>query len=86
MKAVTIRGIDPEVAEKLKTTAARKGKSVNQLTLDIIKKGLGMQKVKKYSRTYDDLDHLFGKWNETEFKEISGKIENERRTDPELWT
>lgn len=34
MKAVTIRGVEPEVAEKLKQTAARKGKSVNQLTVN----------------------------------------------------
>jgi predicted HicB family RNase H-like nuclease len=37
MKAVTIRGVEPEVAEKLKQFAAQKGKSVNQLTIDIIK-------------------------------------------------
>jgi predicted HicB family RNase H-like nuclease len=31
MKAVTIRGVDSELAEKLKTTAKKQGKSVNQL-------------------------------------------------------
>jgi hypothetical protein len=86
MKAVTIRGIEPEVSEKLKLTAAKQGKSVNQLTIEIIKESLGLKKGKKYSREYDDLDDLFGKWSEDEFKEISSKITEERQIDQNLWT
>ena len=85
MKAVTIRGVDPEVAEKLKTKAAEQGKSINQLTLDILKESLGFKKKKKYSMEYDDLDDLFGRWSEKEFQKIQGKIDKERRLDPELW-
>jgi len=85
MKAVTIRGVEPEVAEKLKSTAAQEGKSINQLTLDFIKAGLGLKKTKKYSREYDDLDHLFGRWRDDEYKDIQGKIDQGRRIDPELW-
>lgn len=86
MKAVTIRGVEADVAEKLKLTAAKQGKSINQLTLDIIKEGLGMKKEKKYSREYDDLDDLFGRWSEAEFQEIQAKISRERTIDPELWS
>ncbi|MFP4347685.1 MAG: FitA-like ribbon-helix-helix domain-containing protein [Thermodesulfobacteriota bacterium] len=85
MKAVTIRGVDPEVAEKLKYAAAEQGKSINQLTLDIIREGLGLKKNKKYTRKYNDLDALFGKWNDEEFQEIQGKIDHDRKLDPELW-
>jgi plasmid stability protein len=85
MKAVTIRGVDPEVAEKLKLTAAQQGKSVNQLTIEIIKESLGMQKEKKHTRVYNDLDELFGQWDKAEFKKINAKIGKERRIDPELW-
>ena len=86
MKAVTIRGIEPEVAEKLKLTAAQQGKSVNQLTVDIIKESLGMQKKKKYTIKYNDLDDLFGRWSEDEFKKINAKISDERKIDQELWS
>ena len=86
MKAVTIRGIEPEVAEKLKLTAAQQGKSVNQLTVDIIKESLGMQKKKKYTIKYNDLDDLFGRWSEAEFKAINAKISDERKIDQELWS
>jgi predicted HicB family RNase H-like nuclease len=37
MKVITIRGIELEVSKKLKSTAAEQGKSVNQLTIEIIK-------------------------------------------------
>ena len=85
MKAVTIRGVEPEVAEKLKITATKQGKSINQLTLEIIKESLGFKKKKKYTLEYDDLDDLFGKWSDEEFKEIHDKIHHARQLDPELW-
>ncbi|MBL0715230.1 MAG: antitoxin [Desulfosarcina sp.] len=85
MKAVTIRGVDPELAEKLKTTAKAQGKSINQLSIELIKTSLGLNKKKKYSREYDDLDDLFGRWGEDEFKAINDKINRERHIDPEIW-
>ena len=85
MKAVTIRGVEPEVAAKLKSTATQKGKSINQLTLDLIKESLGFKKEKKYSREYDDLDDLFGRWSDDEFRKIHTKIDQERQVDQELW-
>lgn len=86
MKAITIRGIEPEVAEKLKQAADRQGKSTNKLILEMIRKELGFEKEKQFSRQYDDLDALFGRWSEAEYREISGKIEQERNIDPELWS
>jgi hypothetical protein len=85
MKAVTIRGVEPEVAEKLKTTAEKQGKSINQLVLECIKKSLHLEKEKEYSREYTDLDDLFGSWSEDEFNDIQGKINRERYIDQELW-
>ena len=86
MKAITIRGIEPEVAEKLKQTASSQGKSTNRLILDIIEKELGFEKGNRYSRRYHDLDDLFGTWSEAEFQKISNTIKSERQIDPELWS
>jgi len=86
MKAITIRGIETEVAEKLKQTASSQGKSTNRLVLDIIEKELGFEKGKRYSRRYHDLDDLFGTWSEAEFQKISNTIKSERQIDPELWS
>lgn len=85
MKVVTIRGIEPEMSERLKILSAKQGKSINQLTVEIIKESLGLAKEKKYTREYDDLDDLFGRWNDDEFKEINAKITRERQIDQELW-
>ncbi len=85
MKAITIRGLDPDLAENLKSTAKKQGKSINQLTIDLLKAGLGLIKAKKYSREYDDLDGLFGQWSDEEFNAVESKIASERCVDSELW-
>jgi ribosomal protein S24E len=85
MKAITIRGIDPSVLSKLKQLAKNENKNVNQLVLDMIKQNIGMQKGKKYSKKYDDLDHLFGIWTDAEFNKIQGIIDSQRKIDRELW-
>ena len=85
MKAVTIRGGDSELAEKLKKTAKEQGKSVNQLTIELIQESLGLKKKKQFSNEYSDLDELFGRWSEKEFKAIEEKVGKERHIDPEIW-
>ena len=85
MKTITVRGIDSKVALKLKETAKKKGKSVNQLLLEILKQHLGMQKEKKFTAVKHDMDHLFGKWSTEEFEQIQSKIDSERKIDKELW-
>ncbi len=85
MKAITIRGIDSSVSSKLKQVAKSEQKSVNQLVLDMIKQNIGMQKRKKYTKKYNDLDHLFGKWTDAEFDKIQGIINSQRKIDLELW-
>ncbi len=39
----------------------------------------------KYTKTYDDLDSLFGKWEVKEHQLITKKIGSERVIDKELW-
>lgn len=85
MKAITIRGIDSSISSKLKQVAASEKKSVNQLVLDMIKQNIGMQKMRKYTKKYNDLDHLFGKWTDVEFEKIQGIINSQRKIDLELW-
>ena len=79
MKAITIRGIDPSVLSKLKQLAKNENKNVNQLVVDMIKQNIGMQKGKKYSKKYDDLDHLFGIWTDAEFNKTQGIIDDQRK-------
>jgi uncharacterized protein (DUF1778 family) len=85
MKSVTIRGIEPDLAEKLKQAAKQKELSVNQFLLNIMRQHLGLQKKKRFTLIHHDLDHLFGKWSEDEFRQIQEKIDSERNIDKELW-
>lgn len=86
MKAITIRGIDSDMSVKLKQVAESEKKSVNQLVLDLIKQNIGMQKKKRYTRTHNDLDDLFGQWSDAEFEKIQRNVDNQRKIDLELWT
>ena len=85
MKAITIRGVNPQIAEKLKEAAKRESKSVNQFVIDIIKEKIGMTKRKRFTAIHNDLDYLFGKWSQKEFEDIQDRIDKEREIDKELW-
>ena len=85
MKTITIRGIHPELAEKLTKTASQSSKSINKLLLDTLEERFGMKKKKRFTNTYDDMDHLFGRWTEQEFQQIQEKIDTGRQIDEELW-
>ncbi len=85
MKAITIRGIDDAVSERLRCAAKEAGKSVNQLLVEMIRREMGFEKPKRFTVEYTDLDHLFGKWCEAEFREIQGKIDAERKVDEDIW-
>ncbi len=85
MKTITVRGLDSSLALKLKQTAKKEGKSVNQFVIDSIKRLLGEEKKKKFSVEHHDMDHLFGKWSQEDFEKVQGKIDSERKIDQELW-
>ncbi len=85
MKAITIRNIEPEVSLRLKEAAKSQGKSVNQYLIDMIKQNLGLKKEKKYSVVYKDLDDLFGSWSDSDYKQIQGAIDQDRKIDKDLW-
>ena len=86
MKTITVRGLDASLALKLKQTAKKEGKSVNQFVIDSLKKSLGEEKEKRFTVVHHDMDHLFGKWSQEEFDRIQGKIDSERQIDKELWS
>jgi len=85
MGSLSIRGVDEQVTTLLKQQAATAKKSVNQFVLEMLKKHLGLEKEKLYTKEYNDLDNLFGCWSEEEYRSIQNKIDSERGIDQELW-
>lgn len=84
-KMITLRGVDPALSQKIKSEAEKENKSINQFLVDTLRKGLGMEKNKKFTRVFHDLDELFGKWSDKEFRHIQDQIEAQRAIDSELW-
>ena len=85
LKNMTLRGLDPQLAARLREVARREGKSMNQTALDALRQQFGLDKSRRFTEVHRDMDHLFGSWDEDEFARIQGKIDAERRIDPELW-
>ena len=80
---LTLRGLDPQLAAKLRD-AAEKARAC-QTALDALRKQFGLGKSRRFTEVHRDLDHLFGRWDEEEFARIQRKIDSGRRVDPELW-
>ena len=85
LKNMALRGLDPELADRLQQAAKQEDKSVNQFVLETMRKRLGLEKEKRFTALHHEMDHLFGKWSEQEFEEIQSKINTERKIDEELW-
>ena len=85
MKNMTVRGIDPILAGKLREAAAQQSKSINQLVVETLKERFGVGPHKRFSIVHHDMDHLFGKWTASEFEQIHGEVDAQRLIDPELW-
>ena len=85
LKSMTLRGLDSQLAAKLKEVAEQEGKSMNQTVLDALRKQFGLDKSRRFTEVHHDLDHLFGRWDEEEFMQIQQKIDSEQRIDSELW-
>ena len=85
MKSLSIRGVDSHLAEMLKEKARGSKKSVNQFVLELLRKHVGLEKEKRFTQVYSDLDDLFGSWSAEDYSRIQGKVDSERQVDMELW-
>jgi hypothetical protein len=84
MRAITIRGVDNEVAKTLKERAKKEGVSINSMVLRIVKESLGLKK-KRRTVIYNDLDHLAGTWGEKDYVEFQNKVADFERIDENIW-
>jgi hypothetical protein len=77
---LTVRRVPERVKQHLKELAKREEKSLNQITLEILERGLGLA---GEEIVYHDLDDLAGTW--VDDPEFDKAIEDQHRIDPELW-
>ncbi len=82
MKALTIRNVDPPLANALARETKRRGTSLNQTVLDVLRRGLSIET--PGPRT-NGLEKLAGTWTAEELEEFEANVAIFDRIDPELW-
>lgn len=85
MKTLTVRGIDPDLTEKLRAEARKRQKSINQVVIESLRARFNLEKEKRFTKVHHDLDHLFGAWSAEEYEQIQREVDAGRKIDPELW-
>ncbi|MDP2646092.1 MAG: hypothetical protein Q8P24_14225 [Desulfobacterales bacterium] len=84
MAQITIRGLDPEMEEEIRTIARKTGKSLNRIMLDIIYQHAGLKNVTVKSPA-ESLRKLAGGWSEDDALEFFESIKSCEQIDGEMW-
>lgn len=84
-KAITLRGVPPEVARVIRRRADETGDSVNRIVIGLLEEGAGINKKKRKRVLHHDLDHLFGVWGRDEARAFDRALRDQRRIDTDLW-
>lgn len=82
MKYVTIRNLPPQVAEALEREKRRRGKSLNQTTIELLAGALG---VEPESDGGNGLASLAGGWSEEQWRSFEAAVAVTEQVDEELW-
>jgi hypothetical protein len=82
MKALTIRRVDPTLAKALERERTRRGGSLNQTVLDVLRQSLG---VSPGGRRSNGLRELAGSWSAKDKAEFDAAVRGFEQIDAELW-
>lgn len=84
MKTLTIRGIDSELDQAIKSRAQQNNLSANQWILQALKKITGSGKEQVFKK-YNDLDALAGGWCNEDAAEFKKNTKMFERIDQDVW-
>jgi len=76
----TIRNVPGPVDRALRRSANRQEKSLNEVALEALARGAGVEQEAKEHR---DLDFLFGSW--VDDAAVDRALADQRKVDPDLW-
>jgi len=87
---ITLRGIDPTLAERIRRVAEEEGLSLNKAALRILRRGAGItgpgaDERGPRQRIGHCLDAFFGTWTDEEADELLVSIESCEQVDPAFW-
>lgn len=77
MHRMTIRGIDEELASRIRRLAAQEGISLNRAVLKLLRIGAGIgQSAHTANRVGSSLDHLIGTWTAEQADEMQSTLDD----------
>ncbi|HST21821.1 MAG TPA: hypothetical protein VLR90_11920 [Blastocatellia bacterium] len=82
---ITIQDIDDATAKWLSEEAKRRGVNVESLIVELIHKGIGVEREGMPLKSYHDLDSLAGTWNEEQEAEFLNAVSDFEQLDEKLW-
>ena len=81
MKHLTVRNLPPEVADALAKERRRRGASLNQTVIDLLRQSLGVSA----RRRSNGLARLAGSWTARDLAEFEAAIADTEAIDDEMW-
>jgi hypothetical protein len=84
MKAITLRGVPPEVVRVIQRRTSETGESLNKVVIGLLEEGTGVRKKRKKA-LHHDLDDLAGAWSREEAAAFERSLTAQRQIDPDLW-
>jgi len=82
MKQITVRNVTEDLAKSLSEESRRRGKSVNQTVIDLLRRALGLQADSPYD---NGLARLSGTWSEEDLAVFEENTSVFDQVDEELW-
>lgn len=82
---ITLKGLDKATAAWLREEAAKQGKSVEAVVLQLVRTTMKAMLDPSPSQAYHDLDALAGTWTDKEADDFLKATEDFNRIDETLW-
>ena len=87
MRQLTVRGFDPELAERISRLAQRERISLNQAVLRLLRRGAGLADEQGSIDTVgSSLDHFIGSWTREQADEMDRALEDFESIDESMWS
>ncbi len=84
MGQITIRGINPDFEQQIRTVAKENGKSLNRTVVDMLEQSLS-KKDSRFQRPGKSILKLAGGWDEADAAEFRSATQICEQIDEELW-
>ena len=85
MSQITIRGLEADLENKIRTEAKRSGKSLNRVILDLLENTSGHNNRSVHKPKADSLRNLAGGWSRDEATEFIASVKLCEQIDEEMW-